>query len=160
MSLMFFTYMWSEWKMNEIAAQYPKVFNVINIKDINISPGIVKDKIVEFDNKISSIEGKIVDYQTYLNDVLRSKFYLLALLNEIKKLSENYDVKFYVEYVESNPNSFYVRFYEFSKVSHFNPESFIQKLKLVYVDPSIYLSNTKNLYGDFKMFEYVLEGNL
>jgi|GEM_PF-5503804 len=160
-SIMFYSFVWSQWKINEIAIKYPKVFNIVSVNDIKNAPQIIKSEIVNYNNKILGITKKIESYHDYYNETLRSKYFLQVLLNEFNNItSENNNTEFFIDFIQLNSNKYFVRFYEFSESPQLKIEDIIKNLKVIYKDPSIYLNSTKTLFGTFKMFEYILEGSL
>lgn len=160
-SIMFYTYVWTQWKINEIAVKYPKVLNLIDLNDFRNAPNIINNEITNFNGKIQTITKKIDQYHEYFNKVLISKYFLQVLFDEFNKLkSKNSDLEYFVDYIEINSDKYFVRFYEFSESSKVNVEEILKRLKIIYKDPNLYLNSTKNLYGNFKMFEYILEGSL
>lgn len=160
-SIMFYTYVWTQWKINEIAVKYPKVLNLIDLNDIRNAPNIINNEITNFNGKIQTITKKIDQYHEYFNKVLISKYFLQVLFDEFNKLmSKNSDLEYFVDYIEINSDKYFVRFYEFSESSKVNVDEILKRLKIIYKDPNLYLNSTKNLYGNFKMFEYILEGSL
>ena len=160
-SIMFYSFVWSQWKINEIAIKYPKVFNIVSVNDIKNAPQIIKSEIVNYNNKILGITKKIESYHDYYNETLSSKYFLQVLLNEFNNItSENNNTEFFIDFIQLNSNKYFVRFYEFSESPQLKIEDIIKNLKVIYKDPSIYLNSTKTLFGTFKMFEYILEGSL
>ncbi|MCD6105415.1 MAG: hypothetical protein J7J43_06555 [Thermosipho sp. (in: Bacteria)] len=160
-SIMFYSFVWSQWKINEIAIKYPKVFNIVSVNDIKNAPQIIKSEIVNYNNKILGITKKIESYHDYYNETLSSKYFLQVLFNEFNNItSENNNTEFFIDFIQLNSNKYFVRFYEFSESPQLKIEDIIKNLKVIYKDPSIYLNSTKTLFGTFKMFEYILEGSL
>jgi hypothetical protein len=160
-SIMFYSFVLNQWKINEIALKYPKVFNIVSINDIKNAPQIIKSEIENYNNKILAITKKIESYHDYYNKALISKYFLQVLFNEFNKITtENNETDFFVDSIQLKSNKYYVRFYEFSETPQIKIEEIVKNLKNIYKDPSVYLKTTKTLFGNFKMFEYVLEGTL
>lgn len=159
-SMMFYSYIWNQWEVSKIAVEYPKILNVIEFFDLKNTPKLIKSEMNNFNSKIFEISNEINKYRNYFNDVLRSKYFLQILFNELDETFKKYRTNFFVENIEITSKSFFVKFYEFSRNQYMDLENLRKKLSAVYKDFKIELVSTKNLYKDFKVYEYVLEGSL
>ncbi len=138
-----------------IIRSHPLVFNEISFNELTEIPDIVDLKISEYDSKINTLINKIRHLKTSLNKSFFSKYFLQVLVDEISKINEY----FFIKNIEFDGKSFLITFYEYSE-NPIVPETIKEKLSKYYKNVDLKVIDIKNVYENFKMYEFQLEGEL
>ncbi|ABR31585.1 hypothetical protein SU69_08825 [Thermosipho melanesiensis] len=154
-STFFLAQFWLYLSISNTIEKYPLVFNNITFLDPLEIPNIIENKINEYDSKLNIIVNKITYYKNYLNNVFYSKYFLQMLFDFFNTKKED----FFIKSIKFDGKKFSILFYEYSNVPE-DFESVIKNLSKFYKNISIKLNDTKVLYSDFKMFEFIMEGEL
>ncbi|MDK2900398.1 MAG: hypothetical protein PWQ45_940 [Thermosipho sp. (in: thermotogales)] len=154
-SLYYFSQFFLFTNIANIIRNHPLVFNEISFNELTEIPDIVDLKISEYDSKINSLINKIRFLKTSLNKSFFSKYFLQVLVDELSNINKY----FFIKNIEFDGKSFLITFYEYSE-NPIVPETIKEKLSKYYKNVELKVTDIKNVYENFKMYELQLGGEL